>query len=95
MKLSAQFFSKNLKEVMKRKGLVNKKGIPDYIKLYDAFYPNDRLSKNLEGQALRDKARKFDTWLKGTSYPKSVADLVTLCNILDCSMDFLFSDISE
>lgn len=88
-------FSSKLKEAMLRKGLVNKKGQPDSIQLYNAYYPNDKIKDNLEGQALRDKARKFDTWLKGQSYPKSISDIVTLCNVLDCSMDFLFSDIEE
>lgn len=87
-------FAEKLANIMIRKGMIDKKGNPDKIALYKLLYPDEELTDHeFYGQSAVDKTRKISNWLKGNSYPKSVTDVLDLCNALDCDLDYFFTDM--
>jgi len=91
-----QLFSQKLCDLMKKRGMTYKNNQPDPILLYNAFYPHDQLQiidQNGNGfgrSEYSEKTRKFDNWIKGKSYPKTITDMLQLCNALDCDLDYFF-----
>ncbi len=86
-------FSERIISRMKKENLITKKGKPDVIALYNKLYPNDKITDELikqDRQKVTDKTRSVSDWIKGKYYPRSIKDIMDLCNILNCSMDYLF-----
>lgn len=85
---------------MKKRGMTYKNNQPDPILLYNAFYPHDQLQiidQNGNGfgrSEYTEKTRKFDNWIKGKSYPKTITDMLQLCNALNCDLDYFFTDMN-
>lgn len=88
-------FALKLGTLMKERNLVDKKGKPSHIELYNLFYPNDKISTSAVGQAVIDKTRKFRDWINGKHFPKDLQDLLKLCNVLDCDIEYLFCEEVE
>lgn len=94
-----QLFSKKLCKLMKDKGMTYKNDLPDPVLLYNAFYPHDQLQiidktgKGFGRSEYSEKTRKFDNWIKGKAYPKTINDMLQLCNALDCDLDYFFTDM--
>ena len=89
-------FSQKLSLLLKQKGMVNKKGEPDKIALYNALNPNQTITDEdcqKDRQGMTDKTRTVGNWIKGNNYPKNVSDVVSLCNALNCDLDYLFTDM--
>lgn len=81
---------------MEEKNLLNKKGRPDAIKLYNLLYPSDEITDEFikkDRQAVTDKTRKIDNWIKGKNYPKNISEIMALCNAFGCDMDYFFTDM--
>lgn len=95
-----QIFSQKLCDLMKKRGMTYKNNQPDPILLYNAFYPHDQLQiidQNGNGfgrSEYTEKTRKFDNWIKGKSYPKTITDMLQLCNALNCDLDYFFTDMN-
>jgi len=90
-------FSQKLIILMEKYKLINKKGRPDTIKLYNMLYPNDKITDELikkDRQVVTDKTRKIDNWVKGKNYPKSISEIIALCNAFECDMDYFFTNMS-
>lgn len=78
------------------KGLIDKKGKPDPIALYNLLHPTDAITPELlksDRQAATDKPRNIRNWINGKNYPKNIADVLSLCNALGCELDYLFTDM--
>lgn len=89
-------FSNKLKKIMCDKELVDKKGNPDPIKLYNLLYPDDKITQDmikLDRQKATDKTRNIRNWIQGKNYPKSIRDILLLCNALECDLDYFFTDM--
>ena len=94
--IELHIFSDKLNHIMLKKGLVNKKGEADPIKLYNLLYPNDEITEDmlkLDRRKYTDMTRYISNWIKGKNYPKSVNDILSLCNALECDLDYFFSDM--
>ena len=94
--IEIHIFSEKLNRIMLEKGLVNKKGKADPIKLYNLLYPNDEITDDmfkLDGQKYRDKTHNILNWIQGKNYPKSIKDILSLCNALECDLDYFFTDM--
>lgn len=91
------FFSLKLSKLLVNKGMIDKKGNPDKIALYNALYEHDKITDELckkDRQAVTDKTRIVDNWIKGKNYPKRISDVLALCNALDCDLDYFFTDMN-
>ena len=89
-------FSNKLKKIMCDKELVDKKENPDPIKLYNLLYPDDKITQDmikLDRQKVTDKTRNIRNWIQGKNYPKSIRDILLLCNALECDLDYFFTDM--
>ncbi len=89
-------FKKKLNQIMIKKGLVNKRGNADPIKLYNLLNPNDQITEDMlkrERLNCMDKVRKLSNWIRGCNYPKTIVDILSLCNALDCDLDYFFTDM--
>ena len=87
-------FSSKLSKLLINKGMVDKKGNPDKVALYNALYPHDKISDKLlkqDRQQVTDKTRSISNWLNGKNFPKTITDVISLCNVLDCDLDYFFS----
>lgn len=94
--IELHIFHKKLNQIMIEKGIVDKKGKADPIKLYNLLYPNDQITEDklkLDRQLCTDKTRKVQNWIQGKNYPKSISDILSLCNALDCDLDYFFTDM--
>lgn len=81
---------------MRDKELVDKKENPDPIKLYNLLYPDDKITQDmikLDRQKVTDKTRNIRNWIQGNNYPKSIRDILLLCNALECDLDYFFTDM--
>lgn len=77
--------------------MIDKKGKPDKIDLYNLLYPTNAITKKdceIDRQAVTDKTRNIDNWLKGKNYPKRISDVLELCNALSCDLDYFFTKMS-
>lgn len=94
--INAHLFSQKLHLIMTKMGMVDKKGKPNKIALYNLLYPNDLITDELlkeDRQKVTDKTRNIDNWLKGNNYPKRISDVLGLCNALNCDLDYFFTDM--
>lgn len=92
--INTHLFSKKLSNLLIKKGMVDKKGKPDKIALYNLLYPTNTITKDdckIDRQAVTDKTRNISNWLKGNNYPKRISDVLELCNALDCDLDYFFT----
>lgn len=83
---------------MIKKGMVDKKGNPDKIQLYNLLYPNDQITANfckLDRQGVTDKTRNISNWLNGKNYPKDIKKILDICNALECDLDYFFTDMKS
>ncbi len=89
-------FAQKLSRIMIEKDMVDKKGNPDKVALYNLLYPNDLITtdiKKKDSQFVTDKTRAISNWLNGKNYPKKISDVLFLCNALDCDLDYFFCDM--
>lgn len=96
--IDSHLFAKKLRSIVLKKGMIDKKGEPDKIALYNLLEPNNQITEELckqDRQKVTDMTRKVSNWLKGNSYPKSIADVLVLCNVLDCDLDYFFTDMES
>lgn len=78
------------------KKMIDKRGNPDKIALYNLLNPNAQITENdceIDRQGVTDKTRAISNWLNGKNYPKSIFDVISLCNALDCDLDYFFTDM--
>lgn len=91
-----QLFAKKLTTIMIDKKMIDKRGKPDKIALYNLLNPNAQITENdceIDRQGVTDKTRAISNWLNGKNYPKSIFDVISLCNALDCDLDYFFTDM--
>lgn len=89
-------FSKKLCSIMKKKKLIDKKGNPCPIALYNLLYPEDIITEDklkTDRQEATDKTRNIRNWINGKNYPKNISTILNLCNALEIDLDYLFTDI--
>lgn len=89
-------FAQKLSKIMIDKGMIDKKGKPDKVALYNLLYPNDLITEETrknDSQFVVDKTRTISNWLNGKNYPKKITDVFLLCNTLDCDLDYFFTDM--
>lgn len=89
-------FGGKLSSLMIQKGLIDKKGNPDPIALHNLLYPNNTITEQQiknDRQKVTDTTRKYSNWLKGKNYPKTIPELIDLCNVLNCDLDYFFSSL--
>ena len=94
--INTHLFSKKLTSLLIKKGMVDKKGNPNKISLYNLLYPDDKITDEdcrIDRQAVTDKTRNISNWLKGNNYPKRISDVLHLCNALNCDLDYFFTDM--
>lgn len=94
--INTHLFAQKLSALLINKGMINKKGEPEKIALYNLLYPTDAITDEdckISRQAVTDKTRNISNWLKGNNYPKRISDVLTLCNALDCDLDYFFTDM--
>lgn len=90
-------FSNKLKTILIEKGLTDLKKKPDIIALYNLLYPADTITEEQcknDRQSVTDKTRAVANWVKGKNYPKTINDIISLCNCLDCDIDYFFTDMT-
>lgn len=89
--INPHIFRKKLIKIMEEKGY-------SYVDVYNRMYPDLKVKDNVTGQSARDRARKVYNWTHGgdnPSYPKTIDDVLLLCNALDCDLDYFFTDMEE
>ena len=94
--IDTHLFSQKLSSLLIEKGMIDKKGNPDKIALYNLLYPNNMITEKdceIDRQAVTDKTRNISNWLKGNNYPKRISDVLELCNALDCDLDYFFTNM--
>lgn len=94
--IGTHLFSQKLSSILIEKGMIDKKGKPDKIALYNLLYPNDKITKKDcedDRQGVTDRTRNISNWLKGNNYPKRISDVLELCNALDCDLDYFFTNM--
>lgn len=94
--IDEHLFSQKLSSLLLKKGLIDKKGKPDKIALYNLLYPTNPITNEdckLDRQAVTDKTRSISNWLAGHCYPKRISDVLELCNALNCDLDYFFTDM--
>lgn len=94
--INIHIFKNKLNTLLLEHGIVDKRGKPDPIKLYNLLYPNDTITEDLirlDRQRVTDKTRSIRNWIQGKNYPRSIKDILELCNILNCDLDYLFTDM--
>lgn len=73
--LNEHIFGEKLKNIMIEKGMIDKKGKPDKVALYNLLFPNAIITENLrqqDPQKVVDLTRTISYWLKGNRYPKTI-----------------------
>lgn len=94
--INEHLFAKKLSQLLIKKGLVDKKGEPNKIALYNLLQPNNPITEaecKQDRQHVTDKTRNISNWLQGKNYPKRISDVLDLCNALDCDLDYFFTDM--
>ena len=94
--IDVHLFSKKLSSLLIKKEMIDKKGEPDKIALYNLLYPKNAINDEdckIDRQAVTDKTRNISNWLKGNNYPKRISDVLDLCNALDCDLDYFFTNM--
>lgn len=95
--IDLQLFSNKLCDVLINKKMIDKNGKPDPIKLYNLLHPNDLITDNdiekFGRSTFIEKTRKERNWINGANYPKTMGDVLTLCNALKCDLDYFFTDM--
>lgn len=94
--IDLHLFSRKLSSLLIHRGMIDSDGNPDKIALYNALYPNDQISQDLcnkDHQFVTDKTRKIDNWIKGKNYPGRISDILYLCNVLNCDLDYFFTNM--
>ena len=90
-------FSRKLRDALTSKKLVDKNGNPDPIKLHNILYPNDMIPESdiekFGRSYFTEKTRKERNWINGANYPKTMNDILLLCNTLECDLDYFFTDM--
>lgn len=90
-------FSKRLTEYMVNHNMVDSKGKPDKIALYNRLNPNQAITEadiKSDRQKVTDKTRYIDNWLKEKNLPR-LEDVISLCNALDCDFDYFFTNMKQ
>lgn len=94
--LNEHIFGEKLKNIMIEKGMIDKKGKPDKVALYNLLFPNAIITENLrqqDPQKVVDLTRTISYWLKGNRYPKTINSILDICNALNCDLDYFFTDL--
>ena len=94
--IDLHLFSEKLLSIIKKRGLVDKKGKPDKIAFFNILYPSAAITDEQckkDRQSVTDTTRTVDNWLKGKNYPKRISDILHLCNSLGCDLDYFFTDM--
>lgn len=94
--IDLHLFSNKLSSLIKKKGLVDKKGKPNKIAFFNTLYPDAAITDEqykIDRQGVTDTTRTVDNWLKGKNYPKTIPDVLHLCNSLGCDLDYFFTDM--
>lgn len=94
--IDTHLFSQKLSSLLIQKDMIDKKGKPDKIALYNLLCPTDVITENdcrTDRQSVTDKTRNISNWLKGNNYPKRISDVLALCNALDCDLDYFFTNM--
>lgn len=95
--IDLHLFSQKVCMALIDKKMVDKNGKPDPIKLHNILYPNDLITENDIEKCGRsnftEKTRKERNWINGVNYPKTMNDVLLLCNALDCDLDYFFTDM--
>ena len=94
--IDTHLFSQKLSSILIEKGMIDKKGKPDKIALYNLLYPNNKITEKdceIDRQGVTDRTRNISNWLKGNNYPKRISDVLELCNALDCDLDYFFTNM--
>ena len=94
--INEHIFSKKISAILEKKGMVTKKGVPDAVALYNLLYPDDFITeeqKSIDPQGTIDKTRRIRNWINGKNYPKTISDILNLCNSLNCDLDYFFTDM--
>ena len=81
---------------MIEKGMIDKKGKPDKVALYNLLFPNAIITEDLrqqDPQKVVDLTRTISYWLKGNRYPKTINSILDICNALNCDLDYFFTDL--
>lgn len=89
-------FGEKLKNIMIEKGMIDKKGKPDKVALYNLLFPNAIITEDLrqqDPQKVVDLTRTISYWLKGNRYPKTINSILDICNALNCDLDYFFTDL--
>lgn len=94
--LNEHIFGEKLKNIMIEKGMIDKKGKPDKVALYNLLFPNAIITEDLrqqDPQKVVDLTRTISYWLKGNRYPKTINSILDICNALNCDLDYFFTDL--
>lgn len=94
--IDIHFFKEKLTSLMIKKGMIDSKGKPDKIQLYNLLYPSDKITAEfckLDRQGVTDKTRNISNWLSGKNYPKDIKRILEICNALECDLDYFFTDM--
>lgn len=83
--INLHIFGERLTQAMNENGI-------DKRQLYNALNPDDRIKKDQKGQYVTDRLRNIDNWMNGVCYPKNIAVVLKLCNILNCDLEYLFCE---
>lgn len=87
--------SQKLGELIKKKGMIDKKGNPDKTAFYNMLHPDSPITEEFRhkygSKKAYDATRSIDNFLKGNNYPNSIEDILDMCNALDCDLDYLFT----
>lgn len=89
-------FATRLEKRLRELGFVTKKNTIDKIRFYNALYPQTPLDKSrYESQYITDHTRPIDNWLKGICIPAKFDTIIDICNVLNCSPEFFFTENLE
>lgn len=96
--INSRKFGQKLTAICLEQGLVDKKGKPDKIALYNLLFPNTPITDaehKQDSKRVNDQTRMIDDWLRGKRYPKKIDIVLDLCNALNCDLDYFFTDMPE
>ena len=90
-------FSQKLCAILIDKKMIDKNGNPDPIELHNLLYPKDLITQNdiekFGRSYFTEKTRKERNWINGANCPRTMKDVLMLCNALKCDLDYFFTDM--
>lgn len=90
-----ELFAKKIRALMEQKGMINQKGEPDKVALYNFMNPNNPITEEQrkDKSYVDTQTRKIRDWLTGKFYPRELSLTLAICNDLHCGFDYLFTDM--